>query len=127
MPSQITPSRYHTTHLYPNTQHAIAQHAVTLSQQDAMVSHNKPHVTLTHNKLLCYHTAIVGNPRVILIVSLFHQPWVHLVTFACFQSNMHNLCDLFLPNEITCYVCVLLFSFGGALFKPTWQNQHVLL
>ena len=66
-------------------------------------------------KLLLF---IVGNPQVILIDSLFHHPWVHLVTFACFQSNMHDLCDLFLPNEIKCYVCVLLFCFGGALFKP---------
>ena len=46
---------------------------------------------------------------------------------SCFQSNMHDLCDLFLPNEITCYVCVLLFCFGGAIFKPTWRNQDVLL
>ena len=55
---------------------------------------------------------IVGNPRVILIDSLFHHLWVHLVTFACLQSNMLDLCDLFLPNETACYVCVLLFSFG---------------
>ena len=66
---------------------------------------------------------IVGNPRAILIDSLVHHPWpwVHLVTFACFQSNRHDLCYLFLPNEITWYVCVLLFYFGGALFKPTWR------
>ena len=70
---------------------------------------------------------IVGNPRVILIDSLFHHPWIHLVTFDCLQSNMHDLCDLFLPNEIMCYVCVLLFCFGGAIFKPTWRKKHVLL
>ena len=56
--------------------------------------------------------SIVSNPRVILIESLFHHPWVNLVTFVCFRSNINNLCDLFLPNEITCYVCLLLFSFG---------------
>ena len=66
---------------------------------------------------------IVGYPWVILIDSLFHHPWVHLVKFACFPSNIH---DLFLPNEITCYICMSLFSFGGALFKPIWRNQHVL-
>ena len=77
--------------------------------------------------MCCRSDPIVGNPWVILIDSLFHHPWVHLMTFTCFPSNVHNLCDLFLPNEITCYVCMLLFYFGGALFKPTWQNQHVLL
>ena len=64
------------------------------------------------NMLLTHCEPIVGNPRVILIDSLFHHPWVHLVTFPCFQSNMHVLCDLFLPNEIACYVIVLLFSLG---------------
>ena len=81
----------------------------------------------TESKLWSKCLTIVGNPRVNLIYSLFHHPCIHLVTFACFQSNMHDLCDLFLPNEITCYVCVLLFSFGSALFEPTWRNQHVLL
>ena len=38
--------------------------------------------------------------------------------------GFNQICDLFLPNEITCYVSVLLFSFGGAFFKPTWRNQH---
>ena len=76
------------------------------------------------NNFSLYH--IVGNQRVILIDSLFHHSWVHHVTFACFQSNMHDLCDLFLPNEITCYVCVLLFCFGGALFKPTCLSRYVL-
>ena len=66
---------------------------------------------------------IVGNPWVILIDSLFHHRWVQLVKFACFPSNMH---DLYLPNEVTCSICVLLFSFGGALSKPMWRNQHVL-
>ena len=65
---------------------------------------------INYNKFHVF--SIVGNPLVILINSLFHHLWVHLVTFACFQSNMHNLCDLFLPNEIKCYVCMLLFSFG---------------
>ena len=63
-----------------------------------------------YNTLQCRD--IIGNPRGILIDSLFHRPWVHLVTFACFQSNMHDHCDPFLLNETTCYVCVLLFSFG---------------
>ena len=71
------------------------------------------------NMLLTHCEPIVGNPRVILIDSLFHHPWVHLVTFPCFQSNMHDLSDLFLLNEITCFVCMLLFCFGGAFFKPT--------
>ena len=70
---------------------------------------------------------IVGNPRVISSIPSFITPLVHLVKFACFPSNMYVLCDLFLPNKITCYICVLLFSFGGALFKPTWWNQHAIL
>ena len=71
----------------------------------------------------CKLKPIVGNPRVILIDS----PLVHLVMLACFQSNMHDLCDLFLPDEIKCCASVLLFCFEGALFKPTWWNQPVLL
>ena len=58
----------------------------------------------------------------VLIDYFFHHPCFHLVTFAWFQSNMHNLRDLFLPNKITCYVCVLLFCLKGALFNQ--QNQH---
>ena len=61
-------------------------------------------LVLLHYNLQCSIQGIVGNPWVIHIDSFFHHPSVHLVTFACFQSNLHDLCDLFLPNTITCYV-----------------------
>ena len=44
---------------------------------------------------------IVGNPNY-----LFHHLWVHLVTFTCFQSNMHDLYDLFYPMKLrVMYAC----------------------
>ena len=65
---------------------------------------------IKNSSMYFYYVAIISSS--VTHGWFFHHLWVHLVTFACFHSNMHNLCDLFLPNEITCYVCVLLFSFG---------------
>ena len=70
-----------------------------------------------HSEMLCvsHSKPIVGNQRLILFDPLFHHPWVHLMTFACFQSNMHDLCDLFLPNEIM-YACCSSFSGSTSKF-----------
>ena len=53
---------------------------------------------------------------------LFFSPVGPPCDVRLFSINMHELCDLFLRNEIMSYVCVLLFS-----FQTNMAYQHVLL
>ena len=57
----------------------------------------------------------------------------------CYYSNVgtynalywrfvfNQICITSVTSSYPMKVCVLLFCFGGALFKPTLGNQHVLL